>query len=182
MRVERLLRSLPKARAGFEGRLVGRDVKGDVPIPWVLRMVGLVAAVALSACGAGRDGSGRPSATTATRSPGESSSTTTSPAALRSGVEGTVRASPACPVERADQPCPAQPVDTELRLVRADGSIAARGHTGADGHFRIEVPPARYRLEAEYPEGPGRGCTPVDVAVEARRYTTADIDCDTGIR
>jgi hypothetical protein len=162
--------------------LPGRAVQGDVPIPWVLRMVGLVAAVALSACGAGRDGSGGRSATTATTSPGESSSTTTSTAAGESGVEGMVQASPACPVERADQPCPAQPVETELQLVRADGSIAAQGRSGIDGRFRISVAPARYRLEADYPEGPGRGCTPVDVAVEAHRYTPADVDCDTGIR
>jgi hypothetical protein len=66
--------------------------------------------------------------------------------------------------------------------MRADGSIAARGHSGSDGRFRIEVPTARYRLEADYPEGPGRGCTPVDVAVGVGGFTHADIECDTGIR
>jgi hypothetical protein len=161
--------------------LVGSGVKGDVPTKWVLRIVGLVAGMALSACGAGGDGSGGSSATTAT-TPGESSSTTTSSGTAGSGVEGTVTASPTCPVERADQPCPPRPIETDLRLVRADGSIAARGRSGSDGRFRIEVTPARYRLEADDPEGPGRGCTPGDVVVDAGGFTHADIGCDTGIR
>jgi hypothetical protein len=145
-------------------------------------MIGLVAGVALSACGGGPDDSGGRSTTTATTSPGQSSSTTTSSAPAGSGVAGTVTASPTCPVERVDQPCPPRPVETDVRVMRADGSIAARGRSGTDGRFRIEVPPARYRLEADYPEGPGRGCTPVDVAVDVGGFTHADIDCDTGIR
>jgi len=69
-----------------------------------------------------------------------------------------------------------------VRVVRGDGTVAARGHSGTDGRFRVEVAPGRYRLEADYPAGPGRGCTPVDVAVEQGRLTHADVDCDTGIR
>ena len=91
-------------------------------------------------------------------------------------------ASPTCPVERIDQPCPPRPVETDVRVVRADGTVAAQAHSGTDGRFRVEAAPGRYRLEADYPSGPGRGCTPVDIAVEAGRFTHADIDCDTGIR
>jgi hypothetical protein len=46
----------------------------------------------------------------------------------------------------------------------------------------MQVSPGRYRLEAAYPSAPGRGCTQVDVVVEAGRSTHADIGCDTGIR
>ena len=97
-------------------------------------------------------------------------------------VAGTVSASPTCPVERADQPCPPRPVQTEVRAVRADGSVAARARSGADGRFRLEVPAGRYRLQADYPSGPGGGCAPVDIVVESRALDHVDIDCDTGIR
>jgi hypothetical protein len=99
-----------------------------------------------------------------------------------SGVEGTVSASPTCPVERVDQPCPPRAVETDVRVMRADGTLAAQTHSGADGRFRVDVAPGHYRLEADYPSGPGRGCTPVDVVVEPGGFTHADIDCDTGIR
>ena len=69
-----------------------------------------------------------------------------------------------------------------MRVLRGDGTVASRGPSGSDGRFRVEVFPGRYRLEADFPEGPGRGCTPVDVAVEQGRFTRADVDCDTGIR
>ena len=97
-------------------------------------------------------------------------------------MQGTVSASPTCPVERVDQPCPPRSIQTEVRVVRGDGTVAARAPSGTDGRFRIDVAPGRYRLEADYPGGPGRECTPVDVASEKGVFTHADVDCDTGIR
>ena len=70
----------------------------------------------------------------------------------------------------------------DVRLLATQGSVAARGRSGTDGRFRLEAPPGRYRLEADYPAGPGRGCEAVDVVVEAGRYARADVSCDTGIR
>jgi hypothetical protein len=87
-------------------------------------------------------------------------------------------------VERADEPCPDRPVETTLRLVRSDGSVAATGKSNSDGTFRIAAPPGRYQLVADYgshPGGPG-GCPPVDVVIEPDRYSSADVACDTGIR
>ena len=74
-------------------------------------------------------------------------------------------------------------METTLRLVRADGSVAAAGKSGPDGTFRFAAPPGTYQLVADYGSagGPG-GCPPVDVVVEADRYTYADVACDTGIR
>jgi hypothetical protein len=159
--------------------LSGTDVKANVAKPWVLRIGGLVAGLTLTACGTGPAGSDGPApSTTAPTSAAGTRSTTT----LRSGVEGTLRASPTCPVQRADQPCAARPVDTDVRVIRGDGTVAARTHSGADGRFRVDVTPGRYRLEADHLSGPGRGCTPVDVVVEAGGFTHADIECDTGIR
>jgi hypothetical protein len=92
-----------------------------------------------------------------------------------------VTAGPTCPVERADQPCPDKPVQTTVRLLRADGSVAASGPSDADGNFRLPVAPGRYRLVADWPSRAG-GCAPVDVTVDQGRYTHADVSCDTGIR
>ena len=90
-------------------------------------------------------------------------------------------AGPTCPVQRADDPCADKPVETTLRLLRADGSVAATGQSAADGTFKIAVAAGRYRLVADWPSGAG-GCAPVDVTVDQGRFTHADVTCDTGIR
>jgi hypothetical protein len=92
-----------------------------------------------------------------------------------------VTAGPTCPVERPDEPCPDKPVETTLRLLRKDGSVAATGKSGPDGSFRLAAGPGSYRLVADWPSRVG-GCAPVDVTVEDGRFTHADISCDTGIR
>ena len=103
------------------------------------------------------------------------------PCPAPSGAEGRVTAGPTCPVQRADDPCPDKPVETTLRLLRNDGSVAATGQSGPDGTFRIAVAPGSYRLVADWSSRAG-GCGPVDVTVEQGRFTHADVSCDTGIR
>jgi hypothetical protein len=98
-----------------------------------------------------------------------------------SGVEGRVTAGPTCPVERPDQPCADKPVETTLRLLRKDGSVAATTKSGPDGTFKVAVAPGSYRLVADWPSRVG-GCGPVDVTVERGRFTHADVSCDNGIR
>ncbi len=102
-------------------------------------------------------------------------------ASCTSGVTGRVTAGPTCPVERPDEPCADKPVDTTLRLLRKDGSVAATGKSYSDGSFRMIVAPGSYRLVADWPSRIG-GCGPVEVNVEYGRFTYADIGCDTGIR
>ncbi len=86
-------------------------------------------------------------------------------------------------MEREDEPCPDRPVETTLRLVRADGSVAATGRSGPDGAFRFAAPPGSYQLVADYGAAGGLGgCPPVDVMIEPDRYTWADVACDTRIR
>ncbi|HMC80409.1 MAG TPA: hypothetical protein VKO35_07645 [Acidimicrobiia bacterium] len=84
-------------------------------------------------------------------------------------------------MQRADDPCPDKPVETALRLLRQDGSVAAAGKSAADGTFRLTVAPGSYRLVADWPSRVG-GCAPVDVTVESGRFTHAEVSCDTGIR
>ena len=99
-------------------------------------------------------------------------------------MEGIVHAGPTCPVEREDEPCPDRPVQTTLRLVRDDGSVAATGQSDVDGKFHFAAPAGKYQLVADYGSGSGGpgGCPPVDVLIEPDRYTFADVSCDTGIR
>jgi hypothetical protein len=103
------------------------------------------------------------------------------PPTAASGVEGHVTAGPTCPVVRPDQPCPDRPVETKVRLLRADGSIAAKGQSDQDGAFRIAAPAGHYDLVADY-SGPNPQCGPVPVDVRNGRFTHADLQCDTGIR
>jgi hypothetical protein len=92
-----------------------------------------------------------------------------------------VTAGPTCPVERPDEPCADKPVDTTLRLLRKDGSVAATGKSYSDGSFRMIVAPGSYRLVADWPSRIG-GCGPVEVAVDYGRFTYTEVSCDTGIR
>jgi len=84
-------------------------------------------------------------------------------------------------VQRADDPCADKPVETTMRLLREDGSVAATGKSAPDGTFRIPVAPGTYTVVADWPSRVG-GCSPVDVTVEQGRFTHADVSCDTGIR
>ena len=107
------------------------------------------------------------------------------PCPAGSGVEGIVHAGPTCPVEREDQPCPDRPVQTTLRLVRSDGSVAATGKSDENGKFHFAAPAGQYRswwpTTARAWAAPG-GCPPVDVVIEPDRYSYADVSCDSGIR
>jgi hypothetical protein len=103
------------------------------------------------------------------------------PPTAASGVEGHITAGPTCPVVNPDHPCPPRPVATNVRLLRADGSSAARGQSDKNGAFRIAAVAGHYDLVADY-SGPNRQCGPVPVDVHDGRFAHADLQCDTGIR
>ncbi|MGH8991883.1 MAG: hypothetical protein ACRDZ7_10205, partial [Acidimicrobiia bacterium] len=116
--------------------------------------------------------------------PGTTGQEPFAPCPSGSGVVGFVHAGPTCPVEQYENPCPPDyPVETTLRLLRPDGSVAAKGVTNPDGTFGIAVEPGKYQLVADNNGGfmPG-GCPAVDVVVEPDRWARADMACDTGIR
>jgi hypothetical protein len=98
-----------------------------------------------------------------------------------SGVEGHITAGPTCPVVNPAHPCPDRPVETKVRLLRADGSIAAKGQSAKDGAFRIAAAAGHYDLVADN-SGVTPLCGPVAVDVRDGRFTHADLMCDTGIR
>jgi hypothetical protein len=98
-----------------------------------------------------------------------------------SGVQGEVRIGPVAPVEQPGAPNDAPYVAT-LRIAKAsDGKIVAETKSGADGTFRVPLPPGRYVLQ------PVNG-TPLPIAqaqeftVAAGQFTTVRVDYDSGIR
>jgi hypothetical protein len=112
-----------------------------------------------------------------------------------SGVSGTVRESTGCPAVRVGQTCPAPPtVAVHLEAIRfpsdfvgvpmpAYGKVMAHFASGANGHFRVPLPPGDYELwgsqQVTHYIG---GCSdPVGwVVVPAHQWVHADVVCETG--
>jgi hypothetical protein len=101
----------------------------------------------------------------------------------QSGIEGVTQASPACPVERLDSPCPARRFSTTMAVRDGTGHEVTRFTSAADGSFRVALPPGAYTLAR--PPTPARvppTLQPVAVTVRAGRYTHVVLDFDSGIR
>jgi len=99
-----------------------------------------------------------------------------------SGVHGRITAGPTCPVERVDQPCPPRPVEADVEAVSSgSGVVAGRTHSDTDGRYAMSLAPGDYDLHVvtanQFPR-----CSDKHVTVRPGEVTTADIDCDTGIR
>ena len=98
-----------------------------------------------------------------------------------SGVQGEVRIGPVSPVEQPGVPNDA-PYAATLQIVRAsDGKVVAETKSGADGSYRVALPPGRYVLQAvngePLPIAPSQEFT-----VSAGQFTTVRVDYDSGIR
>jgi len=99
-----------------------------------------------------------------------------------SGIEGRVTIGPQCPVEQMGSPCPDAPYEALITVTR-DGNTVEQTHSGADGTFRIALPPGTYRVVA----GPVDGSSmpfgrQVEVVVQAGTLTHVDLSVDSGIR
>jgi hypothetical protein len=100
-------------------------------------------------------------------------------------IDGSVTASPTCPVERVSAPCSPAPVaDRQVNIVTTSGSTAATTVTDANGHFRIRVAPGSYVVRVTIIPGKVglRQITPGNVTVRANETTDLQIVLDTGIR
>jgi len=103
-----------------------------------------------------------------------------------SGVRGTVRAGPTCPVERIppDPACAERPVVGAVLVVNdAAGREVARVTTSAGGVFALDLAPGSYHLTPEPVAGLMGTPGPIDVTVEAGQPPSVlQISYDTGIR
>jgi hypothetical protein len=164
--------------------------------------LGVLLAVSIAGCGAttviggAGDGGGsgtptnaatgtpRPTATATTRAGAVAGQT---PAA--SGPQGTlagdVVASPTCPVQQAENPCPPKPVaDRQVVIETPSGAVAAKATTDAQGHFTVTLAPGSYTVKVAIVPGliGMRQDTPANVTVVDGRATSVTITLDTGIR
>jgi hypothetical protein len=99
------------------------------------------------------------------------------------GIQGMVQSGPTCPVERINSPCPPHPLAATVVVRDAASHEVARTHSGADGHFKLDVAPGTYTVV-----GLTVGSSmlprpiPTTATVIAGSYTTVTVEYDSGIR
>ena len=100
-----------------------------------------------------------------------------------SGITGLVLIGPMCPVMQIDVPCPDRPYATTLVVHDSQGGQVCRTSSGADGRFRIGLPPGGYELGPD-PSELGRlpYASPQPVTVLPGQYTEVLVSYDSGIR
>ncbi|MGW0765515.1 carboxypeptidase-like regulatory domain-containing protein [Streptomyces sp. NPDC002676] len=106
------------------------------------------------------------------------------PTASGSGIEGRTLVDGGCPVVREHSPCPDRPLSARLTITRGDPEQKITGTTsGADGHFRISLPPGTYTIHPANLTGAVTPIAqPVTVTVTSGRFTKVVIHFDSGIR
>lgn len=106
-------------------------------------------------------------------------------AAGKTGLSVTAVAGPVCPVETQppDPNCAPRPVDGATVVIKdVSGAEVARGVTGADGSFVVELAPGPYTLEPMPVEGLMGVAPGIETTVDAGIITTVTLEYDTGIR
>jgi hypothetical protein len=108
------------------------------------------------------------------------------PGASVSVLTGRVTAGPVCPVERYPPAsvCADRPVSGALLVIEdGDGRKVAEVRSGADGGFRVELPPGSYRIVPQPVAGLIGTAQPVDLRLEpGASASPIAVRYDTGIR
>ena len=103
------------------------------------------------------------------------------PEPVDSGIEGQVLIGPMCPVMKFGEECPDQPYQAVLTVNSPKGERIVQVQTDEEGRFRIPLPPGKYILHPESPNG-----IPFadkhSVIVEEGKYTQVTVNYDSGIR
>jgi hypothetical protein len=115
---------------------------------------------------------------------GDSMNSAIEEAIPRSGIEGRVTIGPQCPVLEEGVPCPDRPYQAELRVLEeSSGRVVVTFTSGADGRFRVDLPPGRYVLDPGEPllvDEPR--AEKMTINVEAGSYTEVTVRFDSGVR
>ena len=98
-------------------------------------------------------------------------------AAPAGGLRGLVTRGPVRPVCVASLPCSAPASHVVLTFRR--GALVRATRTGADGRYRIDLPPGRYAVTLA---PGGLRSSPGSVVVPRGRIAVANFSIDTGIR
>jgi hypothetical protein len=99
------------------------------------------------------------------------------------GVRGTARVGPTCPVERMppDPACADRPYAGAFVVESVGGMRIGEVTTGSDGRYSLALPPGSYRLRlASQNRLPSMAPQPFTVRSEG--WTTLDLELDSGIR
>lgn len=107
--------------------------------------------------------------------------TATLPPSGDTGIEGMVTIGPTCPVERIDSPCPDRPYEATIAVLDGAGRPIAEARSGANGRFRVLVPPGTYTLRPRQ-SGTLPHAADVTAAVAADHMTEVQVVFDSGIR
>ena len=101
----------------------------------------------------------------------------------RTGIEGVITLGPTTPVCSVGVPC-SRPISATIAITDVTGREVLAVTSGADGHFRADLPPGTYTLlplpmrsGTLYPR-----VVPLTVDVSPGGYTHTDVMYDTGIR
>ena len=117
---------------------------------------------------------------------GSGGAASTPPSAAGTGtVAGMVLAGPVCPVVKSppDPACADRPVvGAVVVALDASGREVARASSGADGRYRISLPPGTYTLVPQPVVGLMGTASTLTVEVRSGGTTVADLAYDTGIR
>jgi hypothetical protein len=117
---------------------------------------------------------------------GSSGAASNPPSAAGTGtVAGMVLAGPVCPVVQSppDPACADRPVvGAVVVALDASGREVARASSGADGRYRIPLPPGTYTLVPQPVAGLMGTASTLIVEVRTGGTTVADLAYDTGIR
>jgi hypothetical protein len=97
-----------------------------------------------------------------------------------SAIEGQVSFGPTAPVARPGIPN-YQPMQARITVLTPDGMVLDRIEAGADGKFRLEIPPGRYTLHPE-PSGGRDRVADRQITVGPGETVKVGINYDSGIR
>jgi hypothetical protein len=105
----------------------------------------------------------------------------------RTGITGSVKLGPTCPIEQVDQSsdmaCGRQPYKTRLVITTNDQAQIIKEFASDDeGNFTIEVAPGDYAIRSAAATNLKPYCSSGTIKVVQGSLTSATIYCDTGIR
>jgi Carboxypeptidase regulatory-like domain len=121
------------------------------------RIVPVLVAVALAACGGEGTGDGT------------------------SGIRGQALAGPQCAVEMAEAPCPDLPWEGMVVATDTASGEEFTATTDADGRFELILAPGTYEVSIDASSSPP-SAEPQTVMVDSGAFAVVDLFVDTGIR
>jgi hypothetical protein len=121
------------------------------------RIVPVLVAVALAACGGEGTGDGT------------------------SGIRGQALAGPQCAVEMAEAPCPDLPWEGTVVATDTASGEEFTATTDADGRFELILAPGTYEVSIDVSSSPP-SAEPQTVMVDSGAFAVVDLFVDTGIR